>query len=338
MSSSPRVVVIGSGPVGLFSLFECGMLGFRCNVFDALTHTGGQCFALYPEKPIYDIPAHPEISGANLIDQLLKQCEPFAPSFHLGEQVILIKELEEKGRLWLVEGSKGTKIECQAIIIAAGVGAFGPHKPPLPNIEKFEESSVHYYVKKREDYRGKKILIAGGGDSAVDWALSLYDIASSLTIIHRRSKFKASPESERQLKALAEEGKITLLTPYQLFSLEGESGVLSSVTVMSLEGTKETIETDVLLPFFGLSMNLGPILEWNLGIEKKHILVDQSTMKTSRPGIYAIGDIAHYPNKLKLILTGFAEAAQAAHHIRHHIFPNEIFHFEYSTTQGLPKA
>jgi thioredoxin reductase (NADPH) len=335
MSFQTDVVIIGAGPVGLFSVFECGMLRLNCHVIDALTTIGGQCAALYPEKPIYDIPACPHITGADLIENLKQQIAPFSPTYHLGQQVTAITP-ENNG--WLVTTSTGVQVRAKAIIIAAGVGAFGPNRPPLAGIEAFEGTSVHYYVGARESYRDKAIVIAGGGDSAVDWALSLSEVARRVHVVHRRPKFRAAPESEARLKALAEAGVIDLVVPYQLAGLEGSEGRLSKVIVSSLEGDARTLEADVLLPFFGLSMNLGPIATWGLGLENHHITIDPATAATNRPGIYAIGDIATYPHKLKLILSGFAEAAQAAHAIRQFIYPEEILHFEYSTTKGLPLA
>ncbi|MES2253282.1 MAG: NAD(P)/FAD-dependent oxidoreductase [Pseudomonadota bacterium] len=338
MTLETDVVIIGAGPVGLFAIFECGMLKLKCHVFDALDSTGGQCAALYPEKPIYDIPAHPQIVGADLAANLLAQAEPFHPVFHLSEQVVRLEALNNAGTAFEIEGSNGTVVRCKCIIIAAGVGAFGPNRPPLDGIEAFEGLSVHYYVKSREVYRDKHVVIAGGGDSAVDWALSLSEIAASVSIVHRRAKFRAAPESEARLKDLSEQGKIRLVVPYQLASLAGEKGILTHVGVETLDGEKESLKADYMLAFFGLSMNLGPITEWDLGLTQSHIIIDPMTGKTNRLGIYAIGDVATYPHKLKLILTGFAEAAQAAHAIRSHLYPDEIIHFEYSTTKGVPGA
>jgi len=332
------VVIIGAGPVGLFAVFECGMLQLNCHVVDALSVIGGQCAALYPEKPIYDIPAHPQITGEGLIENLRQQIEPFNPTYHLGQQVTTITSDDEIGKSWLVETSTGTKIRTKTIIIAAGVGAFGPNRPPLPGIEDFEGTSIHYYVGSRESYRNKTIVIAGGGDSAVDWALSLSKVAKHVSVVHRRPKFRAAPESEARLKALADSGVIDLVVPFQLSGLEGTNGQITKVIVQSLEGSTKELAADVLLPFFGLSMNLGPITEWELGLENHHITIDPATGATNRPGIYAIGDIATYPHKLKLILNGFAEGAQAAHAIRKFLYPEEILHFEYSTTKGLPIA
>jgi len=330
------VVIIGAGPVGLFAVFECGMLRLKCHVIDALDVIGGQCTALYSEKPIYDIPAYPQITGAGLIENLHQQILPFHPAFHLGQQVTGITPTDLTGKNWQIMTSKGTQIHAKAIIIAAGVGAFGPNRPPLPEIEDYEGKSVHYYIGSRESYRNKNIVIAGGGDSAVDWALSLSEVAGHVCVVHRRPKFRASPESEARLKALANMGKIDLVIPFQLAGLEGDNGQITAVIVQSLEGETRTLPADVLLPFFGLSMNLGPIAEWGLGLDNHHIIIDPLTAQTTRPGIYAIGDVATYPHKLKLILTGFSEAAYAAHAIRAFLYPEEILHFEYSTTKGLP--
>lgn len=330
------VVIIGAGPVGLFAVFECGMLKLNCHVIDSLDMIGGQCAALYPEKPIYDIPAHPQITGEGLIENLRQQIAPFNPIYHLGQQVTSITSEDASGKRWRIITSKGNQILTKTIIIAAGVGAFGPNRPPLANIESFEGTSVHYYVGSREAYRDKYVVIAGGGDSAVDWALSLSEVAARVSVVHRRHKFRAAPESEARLKTLADAGTIDLVVPYQLAGLEGNNGQLTEVIVQSLDGETKTLPADVLLPFFGLSMNLGPISDWELGLENHHITIDPATGATNRPGVYAIGDIATYPNKLKLILNGFAEGAQAAHAIRKFLYPEEVLHFEYSTTKGIP--
>ncbi|HLD96079.1 MAG TPA: NAD(P)/FAD-dependent oxidoreductase [Alphaproteobacteria bacterium] len=327
------VVVIGAGPAGLFSIFECGMQKLSCHVIDALDHVGGQCRALYPEKPIYDIPAYPAILAGDLVDKLYEQAAPFKPTYHLNQRVTHILQDDEK--YWIVRTSKDVQIKTKAIIIAAGAGAFGPNRPPLENIEDYEGTSIFYFVKSREDFRDKSILIAGGGDSAVDWAISLSELAKSVSIVHRRPKFKAAPESLERLTKLSQEGEINLIVPYQLSGLKGENGFLTHVIIDSLDGTKQEIEADILLPFFGLSMNLGPISEWGLGLEHNHITVDPLTAKTNREGIFAIGDVATYAHKQKLILTGFAEAAQAAQAIRAYTCPDEILHFEYSTTKGV---
>jgi thioredoxin reductase (NADPH) len=329
------VAVIGAGPVGLFAVFECGMLKMQCHVIDALESTGGQCAALYPEKPIYDIPGHPAIDAADLVQKLETQAAPFKPVYHLGEQV---EKLTANGERWLLETNKGTRIDARAVIVAAGVGAFGPNRPPMENLEHYEGKSVFYLVKRKEDFRGKRVVIAGGGDSAVDWAIALHGVAASIQVVHRRPKFRAAPESAARLEQLSKGGGIELVTPYQLHSLEGQDGQLTVVNVSTLEGEVRRLEADVLLPFFGLAMNLGPIAQWGLNLERNHIAVTPKDCATSTPGIFAIGDIATYPGKLKLILCGFSEAAMAAHAIHPLVHPGEVLHFEYSTTQGVPAA
>jgi thioredoxin reductase (NADPH) len=327
------VVIIGAGPVGLFAVFECGMLKMKCHVIDALETSGGQCAALYPEKPIYDIPAFPRIDAADLIGRLEAQIAPFAPVFHLGQQV---ERLIPENGAWTVETATGTRVAGRAVIIAAGVGAFGPNRPPLDGIERFEGESVFYLVKQREDFRGKRIVIAGGGDSAVDWTLSLADLAAKLYVVHRRPKFRAAPESVARMDALAKAGKIEMVVPYQLARLEGEGSRLTAVIAATLDGQERRLEADVLLPFFGLAMNLGPIAHWGLNHDRNHVKVDAATGATNQPGIFAIGDIAAYPGKLKLILSGFSEAAMAAHAIYPLVHPGEALHFEYSTSKGIP--
>jgi thioredoxin reductase (NADPH) len=330
------VAIIGAGPVGLFAVFECGMLKMRCHVVDALDAIGGQCTALYPEKPIYDIPAHPSIAAADLIERLGEQAAPFEPVFHLGQQVTALTPAAD-GR-WLVETSAGRRIDARAVIVAAGVGAFGPNRPPLDGLEQYEGRCVHYLVRRRQDFAGKRVVIAGGGDSAVDWAISLAEVASRIMVVHRRPKFRAAPESVARMEQLVRDGRIEMVVPYQLSGLEGDGETLTGVRVATLDGEERLLEADALLPFFGLSMNLGPIAEWGLDLERGHILVDPSTCATSAPGVFAIGDVATYPRKLKLILTGFAEAAQAAHAIHPLVHPDEVLHFEYSTTKGVPGA
>ncbi len=330
------VAIIGAGPVGLFAIFELGMLKIRCHVVDSLEMVGGQCVALYPEKPIYDIPGYPRIEAADLIHRLVEQAAPFEPVYHLGQRVEAVRPDGAGG--WIVETAAGTRINARAVIIAAGVGAFGPNRPPLPGIEEYEGRSVFYLVKRREDFRGQRVVIAGGGDSAVDWALSLAEVAERIQVVHRRPKFRAAPESVARMEALAAEGRIELVIPYQLAGLEGRDGQIAAVLVETLDGKRRRLEADVLLPFYGLAMNLGPIAQWGLQLDRNHIHVDPATCETSAPGIFAIGDIATYRNKLKLILTGFAEAATAAHAIHPLVRPDEVLHFEYSTTKGVPGA
>lgn len=328
-------VVIGAGPVGLFSVFQCGMVRIKCHVVDALDGIGGQCSALYPEKPIYDVPGHPSVLAGDLIEKLEAQMAPFHPTFHLGQRVVEMTR-QDDGR-WLVRTDKGTTINCAVVIIAAGVGAFGPNRPPLAGIEAYEGKSVFYMVSRREAFRGKTVVIAGGGDSAVDWAISLSALAT-VKVVHRRAKFRCAPESAARLQELADEGKIELLVPYQLHGLDGspETGHLTAVDVADLDGNVKRVEADVLLPFFGLATDLGPILGWGLGMDKHAIKVDQSTSATDVPGVFAVGDVCTYPHKLKLILTGFAEASQAAHAAFGVVHPDEALHFEHSTSMGVP--
>lgn len=329
------IVIIGAGPVGLFAVFEAGMLKMRAHVVDTLEAVGGQCAALYPEKPIYDIPGYPSILAAELVGQLKTQAAPFTPHYHLGQ---CVQKLDKTPEGFTVTTSKGTQIACKAVIIAAGCGAFGPNRPPLEGLEQYEGESVFYLVSKREDFRGKKVVIAGGGDSAVDWAISLSELTDKLYIIHRRDKFRCAPESASKLKELAGKGKIELVIPYQLSGLEGENGTLSKVMVSTLDGKTRALEADILLPFFGLAMELGPIAQWGLNLEHNHITVHPSTCETSTKGIFAVGDIVHYAGKLKLILCGFSEAAMACHAAYPLVHPDEALHFEYSTSKGAPSA
>jgi thioredoxin reductase (NADPH) len=327
------IAIIGAGPVGLFAVFEAGMLKMRCHVIDSLEAIGGQCAALYPEKPIFDIPGHPKIDAQALIDNLARQAEPFAPIYHLDQQVV---SLAPQAGGFALKTGKGVEIRAKAVLVAAGAGAFGPNRPPLADLAAYEGKSVYYLVRRREDMRGKRVVIAGGGDSAVDWTLSLADVASRVMVVHRRDKFRATPESTAQLAKLAKDGRIDLVVPYQLDALDGRDGQLSAVIVKDLDGKTRRLEADVLLPFFGLAMDLGPIAGWGLSLAKNHVTVDPASMATSVPGIYAIGDIASYPGKLKLILSGFAEAATAAHAAYARLFPDTPLHFEYSTTKGVP--
>jgi thioredoxin reductase (NADPH) len=310
------------------------MLKLRSALVDALDEVGGQCSALYPEKPIYDIPAHPAIHAGALIAQLEQQIAPFAPPRLLGRRV---ERLSGAAGAFVLGTDKGDEIHAKTVLLAAGAGAFGPNRPPLAGLPAFEATgAVQYYVRRREDYRGQRIVIAGGGDSAVDWALSLKDVAAKVYVVHRRPKFRAAPDTAAQLDAAAARGEVEMVIPFQLHALHGVDGALTSVEVAHLDGSTRHLPADRLLPFFGLSMDLGPIAEWGLDLEKRHIQVTPATCETSVPGVFAIGDVVTYPGKLKLILQGFSEAAMAAHAMHPLIHPDEALHFEYSTSKGVP--
>lgn len=328
------VAIIGAGPAGMFAVFECGMLKMSCVLIDTLGEVGGQCSALYPEKPIYDIPGFPAIEAAGLIHQLEAQIAPFAAPRLLSRQVV---SLSGTVGPFVLTTNAGDEVRAKAVVIAAGAGAFGPNRPPLEGLAAYEASgAVQYYVKRREAMRGKRVVIAGGGDSAVDWALALNGIAKSIHVIHRRAKFRAAPESAAQLDEAARRGEIDMVIPYQLHALHGAGGVLEAVEVADLDGGVRRIEADVLLPFFGLAMELGPIAEWGFDLEHHHVRVTPATMETSVKGIFGVGDIVTYPGKLKLILQGFSEAAVAAHAIHPIVYPDKALHFEYSTSKGVP--
>jgi thioredoxin reductase (NADPH) len=331
MVNKTDILVIGAGPTGLFAAFECGLLGMKSAIVDALDFTGGQCTALYPEKPIYDIAGLPEVSAENLIKNLEKQAGAFSPEYFLGQQVVEVKGTGP----FTVRTSKNTEIEVKAIIIAAGCGAFGPNRPPIPGLEEYETTGgVAYLVRSKEDYRGKKVVIAGGGDSAVDWANILAEVTDKLYMVHRRDKFRAAPDTVAKMDSLKAAGKIEYVIPYQPSGLVGANGKLQQVELKDLSGNVKHLDADHLLCFFGLAMELGPIANWGLGLDKNHITVDPSTSQTSIEGIYAVGDICTYKGKLKLITCGFSEAAIAAHHAYEKVSGKPL-HFQYSTSKGI---
>jgi thioredoxin reductase (NADPH) len=328
------VAIIGAGPVGLFAVFECGMLKLRSVLIDALDEIGGQCTALYPEKPIYDIPAHPAIAAEHLVAQLERQIDPFHAPRLLGRRV---ERLERTADGFEIGTDQGDTVRARAVVVAAGAGAFGPNRPPLDGLAAFEAAgAVQYYIRRREDLRGRRVVIAGGGDSAVDWALALKDVAARVHVVHRRPKFRAAPETAARLDEAAARGEVDMIIPYQLHALHGTGGRLAQVEVMSMTGEARRLDADVLLPFFGLSMDLGPIAGWGLDLERHHVKVMPSTCETSQRGVFAIGDVCTYPGKLKLILQGFSEAAMAAHAIHAVVHPGQALHFEYSTSKGVP--
>jgi len=325
------VIIIGAGPIGLFAVFELGLLDLKCHLVDILDRPGGQCAELYPEKPIYDIPGIPIVTGQELVDRLLEQIRAFHPHFHFSEMVQSLTKLPD-GR-WQITTDADTTITAHAVVIAAGGGSFVPKRPPIPGIENYEGKSVFYAVRKMEQFRGRNILIAGGGDSALDWTLNLAPIAKKLTLVHHRDGFRASQHSVNQMRELVNEGKIDFHVA-SVKALHGENGVLDGVTLSGADKTEWHHETDALLPFFGLTMKLGPIANFGLNLHENLVPVDTEKFESTTPGIFAIGDINTYPGKLKLILSGFHEAAlmsQAAFRIAR---PGEKLRFQYTTSSS----
>jgi thioredoxin reductase (NADPH) len=323
------VLIIGAGPVGLFAVFELGLLDIKAHLVDILEKVGGQCAELYPEKPIYDIPAIPKITGQGLTDQLMEQIKPFGPQFHLGEMVETIERIGDP--LFRVTTDGGKLFEAKVIVIAAGGGSFQPKRPPIPGIEAYEGQSVHYAVRKMEAFRGKRILIVGGGDSALDWTLNLSPIAKHVTLLHRRSEFRAAPDSVNKMMALVNEGKIDFVLG-QVTGLEGADGQLTAANVKGNDGSTFHVACDAMLPFFGLTMKLGPVANWGLQLNEDVIPVNTETFETSAPGIFAIGDINTYPGKLKLILSGFHEVALMSQKAHRYIYPEKKLTFQYTTS------
>ena len=326
------ICIIGAGPVGLFAVFEAGLLKMRCHLVDAIPQIGGQLSEIYPKKPIYDIPGYPEINAQELVDNLHKQIEPFKPSFTLGERVDTLTKLEDG--TFILQTSDHTEIRAKVIVIAGGLGCFEPRKPDLKKLEYFEGNGVVYMVKDPEKFRNKKVVIAGGGDSALDWTIFLTDIAKQVTLVHRNESFRGSLDSAEKVSDLAKAGKINLLLNTNLQSLQG-NGTLKSVSVTNNEEDIKEIETDYLIPLFGLSPKLGPIAEWGLNLNKNAIEVNTLDYATNVSGIYAIGDINTYPGKLKLILCGFHEAALMTQGVFKYIYPNKKPSFKYTTVTGV---
>ena len=326
------VLIIGAGPCGLFAVFELGLLDMKAHLVDILDKIGGQCAELYPEKPIYDIPGVPYTTAHGLVDALMAQIKPFGANFHLQEMVESIEKIGDP--LFRIKTDQGKLFEAKIVVIAAGGGSFQPKRPPIPGIEAYEESSVFYAVRKMEAFRGKRILIVGGGDSALDWTLNLAPIASHLTLLHRRDQFRAAPDSVNKMMALVGEGKIDFVLG-QVSALEGEGGRIAKAVVKRNDGSDFHIACDALLPFFGLTMKLGPVANW--GIEMKDgelIPVETASFETNVPGIFAIGDINWYPGKLKLILSGFHEAALMAQKAHRYVFPDKRLVFQYTTSSS----
>ena len=325
------VLIIGAGPVGLFAVFELGLLDIKAHLVDILDKVGGQCAELYPEKPIYDIPAIPKISAQGLVDALMEQIKPFNPVFHLGEMVQTIERIGHP--LFRVGTDDGKVFEAKVVVIAAGGGSFQPKRPPIPGIEPYEGYSVHYAVRKMEMFRGKRVLIVGGGDSALDWTLNLAPLASRLTLLHRRSEFRAAPDSVNKMRALLDAGKIDFVLG-QVTGLEGAGGQLIAANVKLNDGSTSHVACDAMLPFFGLTMKLGPVADWGLKLNEDVIPVDTSTFETSEPGIFAIGDINTYPGKLKLILCGFHEVALMSQKAHRYVYPDKKLTFQYTTSSS----
>jgi len=321
------VVVIGAGPVGLFAVHQLGIIGLKAEVVDNLDKIGGQCIELYPDKPIYDIPAIPECTGASLSESLLKQIKPFKTNFHLNERV---QEISKEKNNWKIVTNKNKTFIAPNIIIAGGVGSFEPRKFSIQGVEKFENNGIFYSIKDKNYFKNKKVCIFGGGDSALDWAIELSKFAE-VTLVHRRNEFRGAEHSSRVARKLEKEGKIKIKTPFQISSIEGQ-GKISAITIKSEDGKTEKITTDCVLGFFGLIMKLGPIAEWGLNLEKKTIPVNTENFQTNKEGIFAIGDICTYPGKLKLILSGFHEGALAARACFKLARPNEKYRFEFTTT------
>lgn len=326
------IIIIGAGPTGLFAVFEAGLLKLKCHLIDALPQPGGQLAELYPKKPIFDIPGYPSIGAGELIDNLMEQIKQFQPEFTLSETAEFIDKQDDG--TFIVTTNKGTKVKGKAIAIAGGLGTFEPRKPEISNLANFEEKGVEYFVKNPEQFAGKRIVIAGGGDSALDWSIYLANVAQSVTLVHRRNEFRGALDSVEKVQKLKNEGKINLITPAEVVELHG-NGTLEAV-VLKKESEKQTLPTDYFIPLFGLVPKLGPIASWGLEIEKNAIKVNNALdYQTNINGIYAIGDVNTYPNKLKLILCGFHEATIMCQAIYNQLNPNRKYVLKYTTVAGV---
>jgi thioredoxin reductase (NADPH) len=325
---STDVVIVGAGPVGLFAVFELGLVDVKCHLVDILDRPGGQCTELYPEKPIYDIPGLTVVTGQELTDKLMDQIKPFGAEYHFNQRV---ESLERKNGGFRLTTDADTVLDCKVVVIAAGGGSFTPKRPPLPGIEQYEGTSVFYSVRKMEHFRGRDVLVVGGGDSALDWTLNLQPVAKSLRLLHRRAEFRAAPASVQKMFQLVEQGDVNFKLG-QVTALHGDGGQLRAVTVKGADGHIFELPCEVMLPFFGLTMKLGPVADWGLNLEENLIPVDTEKFETSEKGIFAIGDINTYPGKLKLILSGFHEAALMAQQAHHYIYPDKKLIFQYTTS------
>ncbi|AGA80848.1 NAD(P)/FAD-dependent oxidoreductase [Echinicola vietnamensis] len=326
------ICIVGAGPVGLFTVFEAGLLKMRCHLIDALPQVGGQLSEIYPQKPIYDIPGYPEVKAQELVDNLMKQIEPFNPSFTLGERVDYLAKQDDGS--FVITTSDKTKVHAQVIVIAGGLGCFEPRKPVLENLENFEGKGITYMVKDPEQFRDKKVILAGGGDSALDWTIFLSDVAEKVTLVHRNETFRGAPDSAAKVFDMANNGKIDLILSSNLTKISG-NGHLQSVSMKNKAKEEITVDADYLIPLFGLSPKLGPIAEWGLNIDKNAIEVDTTDYSTNVERIYAVGDINTYENKLKLILCGFHEAALMCHSAFKYVYPDQKLSFKYTTVNGV---
>jgi len=326
------IIIIGAGPVGLFTVFEAGLIKLRCHLIDSLPIPGGQLAEIYPKKPIYDIPGYPQILAGDLVDKLMEQIAPFKPGFTLGESAISLSKIEDN--LWCVTTDKGTKHIAPNIAIAGGLGVFTPRKPPIANLEKYEQNGVDYIIKDPEKYRNKKIVISGGGDSALDWAIILAEIASEITLVHRRTTFRGALDSAEKIIKMASQNKINLILNAEVNQLNGKNE-LNSLNIAIQDQADKCIETDYFLPLFGLMPTLGPIADWGLTLQKDSILVDTVDYSTNIDGIFAIGDVNTYPGKLKLILCGFHEATIMVQAAFKRIYPDRNLVLKYTTVNGV---
>jgi thioredoxin reductase (NADPH) len=325
------VLIIGAGPCGLFAVFELGLLDMKTHLVDILDKIGGQCAELYPEKPIYDIPGIPMVTGQGITDALIEQIKPFHPTFHLNEMVETIEKVGDP--LFRVKTDAGKEFEAKVVVISAGGGSFQPKRPPVPGIEAYEGTSVFYSVRKMEQFRDKSILIVGGGDSALDWTLNLHPVAKRITLLHRRDDFRAAPHSVEQMRKLVADGKMDLKIG-QVTGLEGASGQLAGAHVKGNDNAVSKVDCDTMLPFFGLTMKLGPVAKWGVALDNNLVPVDTAAFETNIPGIFAIGDINTYPGKLKLILSGFHEGALMAQKAHRYVFPDKRLVFQYTTSSS----
>lgn len=325
------VVIIGAGPVGLFAVFELGLLDMKAHLIDILDRPGGQCTELYPEKPIYDIPGYPVVTGQELTDRLMEQIAPFKPVFHLGQMAETLTKTED-GR-WQVTTDSGVVVRAAVVVVAAGGGSFMPKKPSIPEIECYEGHSVFYAVRKMDQFAGKHLVIAGGGDSALDWVLNLEPIAASVTLVHRRDEFRAAPDSVKRMRSLVEDGKMKLVIA-DITGITGEGGQITGLRLRDREGSEGNLPCERLLAFYGLTMKLGPIAEFGLNLHENLIPVDTEKFETSTPRVFSIGDINSYPGKLKLILSGFHEGALMAQAAFRYVFPDKKLRFQYTTSSS----